>query len=243
MALTASLEEALLSVMDRKDHWAWRHFSDGHADRRQLLTHYQQENEVYVRDFPIFLSRVHARCPVAEVRRDLAENLYEEETGGLSKGLPHPELFLMMMEGLGFKRSQFERVELIPEAAAYRAHIDQVTTRRPWIEGAMVVTIFIEGSREDRRRVTGPPEPAADVEKHLQKDFLVRHYGVDPKFLDLKRAHHMVESGHRGMAWKMVLQNAAGRSGDRMTALLERTLQLWLLYRDGVARGCGIART
>ena len=242
MPLTASLEEALLSVMDRKDHWAWRHFSEGHADRRQLLLHYQQEYEVYVRDFPIFLSRVHARCPAAEVRRDLAENLYEEETGGLSKGLPHPELFLVMMEGLRFKRSQFAGVELIPEAAAYRAHVDLVTTRRPWIEGAMVVTIFIEGSREDRRRVTGPPEPAADVEKHLKGDFLVKHYGVDPKFLDLKRAHHMVESGHRGMAWKMVLEHAGGRSGDRLTALLERTLQLWLLYRDGVARTCGVPK-
>ena len=242
MPLTASLEEALLSVMDRKDHWAWRHFSEGRADRRQLLLHYQQEYEVYVRDFPVFLSRVHARCPVGEVRRDLAENLYEEETGGLSKGLPHPELFLTMMEGLRFKRAQFRGVDLVPEAAAYRAHIDQVTTRRPWIEGAMVVTIFIEGSREDRRRVTGPPEPAADVEAHLRKDFLVKHYGVDPKFLDLKRAHHQVESGHRGMAWKMVLENASGRAADRLAPLLERTLALWLLYRDGVARACGIPR-
>lgn len=242
MPLTASLEEALLSVMDRKDHWAWRHFSEGHADRRQLLLHYQQEYEVYVRDFPVFLSRVHARCPVAAVRRDLAENLYEEETGGLSKGLPHPELFLVMMEGLGFRRSQFERVGLVPEAAAYRAHIDLVTTRRPWIEAALVVTIFIEGSRDDRRRVTGPPEPAADVEKALRSDFLVKHYGVDPKHLDLKRAHHLVESGHRGMAWKMVLENTTSRSGERLAALLERTLQLWLLYRDGVARACGVRR-
>jgi len=65
------------------------------------------------------------------VRRDLAENLYEEETGGLSRGKPHPELFLAMMEGLGFTRPDFENIDLIPEAAAYRAFIDQVTTRRP----------------------------------------------------------------------------------------------------------------
>jgi pyrroloquinoline-quinone synthase len=85
-----SYQEDLLSVMDRKDHWSWPHFNEGHATRAQLLTHYQQEYEVYIRDFPVFLSRVHAACPHPEVRRDLAENLFEEETGKLSLGRPHP---------------------------------------------------------------------------------------------------------------------------------------------------------
>lgn len=235
------LLETLLSVMDRKDHWAWRHFSEGRATRPQLLLHYQQEHAVYVRDFPILLSRVHARCPHPEVRQDLAENLYEEETGGLSKSKPHPELFLEMMQGLGFTRKQFAGIDLVPEAAAYRAFVDQVTTRRPWIEGALVVTIFIEGSREDRREVTGAArEHGSDPEPDLRQHFLVTHYGVDPRFLDLKRAHQKVESGHRRMAWKMVLDHARGPAAGRLMRLLEQTLALWLLYRDGVARAAGI---
>jgi len=238
----SQIQESLLAVMDRKDHWAWPHFASGRATRAQLLLHYQQEFEVYVRDFPILLSRVHARCPDAAVRQDLAENLFEEETGKLSKGVPHPELFLVMMEGLGFPRSRFSGVDLIPEAAAYRAWIDQVTTRRPWIEGAALVTIFIEGSREDRRRVAArEPEDPVDIEADLRGHFLVQHYGADPRFLDLKRAHHMVETGHRKMAWKMVLEHArTPRSGERLRSLLERTLELWLLYRDGVGRACRI---
>jgi pyrroloquinoline-quinone synthase len=237
-----ALLESLLSVMDRKDHWAYSHFSEGRATRPQLLLHYQQEHAVYVRDFPVLLSRVHARCPHPEVRQDLAENLYEEETGGLSQSKPHPELFLEMMQGLGFTRKQFESIDLIPEAAAYRAFIDQVTTRRPWIEGALVVTIFIEGSREDRREVSGPAGAhAQDPEPGLREHFLVRHYGVDPRFLDLKRAHAKVESGHRRMAWKMVLDHARSpRAAERLRKLLDRTLALWLLYRDGVARAAGI---
>jgi pyrroloquinoline-quinone synthase len=234
--------EPLLAVMDRKDHWAWGRISTGMVTRPQLLLHFQQEYAVYVRDFPVMLSRVHARCPHPEVRRDLAENLYEEETGGLSKGLPHPELFMVMMEGLRFPRDRFQAIDLIPEAAAYRAWIDQVTTRRPWIEGAALVTIFIEGSREDRRRVQhAGPEPPADIEREIRENFLVRCYGADPRFLDLKRAHHMVESGHRVMAWKMVAEHArTGAAIDRLTRLMQRTLDLWLLYRDGVARACGL---
>ncbi|MEE9230070.1 MAG: iron-containing redox enzyme family protein, partial [Acidobacteriota bacterium] len=123
----SEIQEILLGVMDRKDHWAWPHINEGRATREQLLLHFQQEFDVYVRDFPILLSRVHARCPHAEVRRDLAENLYEEETGKLSKGVPHPELFLVMMEGLGFPRARFDNIELLPEASAYRAWIDVVT--------------------------------------------------------------------------------------------------------------------
>ena len=236
------LQQRLLAVMDRKDHWAWRPISEGKATREQLLLHYQQEYEVYVRDFPVLLSRVHARCPVAEVRRDLAENLYEEETGGLSGSRPHPELFLEMMEGLGFARARFSGVALLPEAAAYRAFVDQVTTRRPWVEGAAVVTLFIEGSREDRRRIALPEEPT-DIEADLRAHFLVTRYGADPKVLDLKRAHHRVETGHRRMAWRMVLDHArTAKSAARLQGLLETALALWLLYRDGVARAAGIRR-
>lgn len=241
-SLTDALREDLLKVMDRKNHWAWPHINEGHATRPQLLLHFQQEFDVYVRDFPVFLSRVHARCPHPDVRQDLAENLYEEETGKLSKGVPHPELFQIMMEGLGFPRARFTGVDLIPEAAAYRAWIDTVTTRRPWIEGAALVTIFIEGSVEDRRRIeAAEPEDPVDIEAELARNALVRHYGVDPRFLDLKRAHHMVETGHRKMAWKMVLDHATTTAhADRVRRVLGRSLDLWLLYRDGVARACRI---
>ena len=46
----------------------------------------------------------------------LAENIYEEETGGLSLGTSHPELFLTMMEGLRFRRNSFDHVHLLPGA-------------------------------------------------------------------------------------------------------------------------------
>ena len=240
--MTDALREDLLQVMDRKNHWAWPHFDEGTATRPQLLLHFQQEFEVYVRDFPVLLSRVHSRCPHPEVRQDLAENIYEEETGKLSRGVPHPELFLVMMEGLGFPRARFSGIELLPEAAAYRAWIDNVTTRRPWIEGAAAVTIFIEGSVLDRRRVEAvEPEDPVDIEEELRRNALVRCYKVDPRFLDLKRAHHMVETGHRKMAWKMVLDHARTPAvADRVRRVMARTLDLWLLYRDGVARACRI---
>jgi pyrroloquinoline quinone (PQQ) biosynthesis protein C len=239
----SDLQEELLEVMDRKDHWAWPHFNEGRATRSQLLLHYQQEYELYIRDFPIFLSRVHASCPHADVRRDLAENLFEEETGKLSLGHPHPDLFLRMMEGLGFGRARFAAVDLLPESAGFRAWIDQVTMRRSWIEGAALATLFIEGSVRERHYLSEEATAGGNLEDDLLQSPLVVHYGVDPSFLDLKRAHRMVEAGHRRMAWRMILSHAEEpRSQERVRRTLQRTLELWHLYRDGVARACGIER-
>ena len=81
--------------MERKTHWAWPAFTRGLVARDKLHIHLEHEWAVYVRDFPIMVGRAYVQCPIAEVRRELAENLYEEETGGLAAGKPHPELFMM----------------------------------------------------------------------------------------------------------------------------------------------------
>ena len=102
-----SFRDALLDVMERKVHPAWPAFTSGRVARDRLHVHLEHEWEVYVRDFPVLLGRAYVQCPVAEARRALAENLYEEETGGLSAGRPHPELFLEYPRGLGMDLARF----------------------------------------------------------------------------------------------------------------------------------------
>ncbi|MEW6324282.1 MAG: iron-containing redox enzyme family protein, partial [Nitrospirota bacterium] len=153
MSSPRAFQEALLAIMDRKHHWAWPVFSSNRISREQLKTHFQQEFAVYVRDFPVFLARLSAQNPPASIRRELAANLYEEETGGLSVGRSHPALFLEMMAGLGYASSDFDAVRLLPAGRAYRAWLDRVTTKRPWVEGLAVMTIFVEGSVNDRKEL------------------------------------------------------------------------------------------
>ena len=79
-------QEELLRIMDRKHHWAWPAFAEGTVTIDQLARHFQQEYSVYVRDFPVFLAHIYGQNPPAPVRCMLAENIYEEDTGGLSLG-------------------------------------------------------------------------------------------------------------------------------------------------------------
>jgi pyrroloquinoline-quinone synthase len=151
--------EQILAIMDRKHHWAWPAFSSNALTKAQLKSHFQQEYAVYVRDFPVFLARIHGQNPPAEARRMLAENIYEEDTGGLSLGRSHPDLFLMMMEGMGYQRKAFERIDLLPASRVYRKWLDRVSVSRDWVIGAAALTIFVEGSVNDRQEISSPSKP------------------------------------------------------------------------------------
>jgi pyrroloquinoline-quinone synthase len=238
--------ERLLAAMDRKHHWAWPHFTGNSLAKEQLKIHFQQEYAVYVRDFPVFLARIHGHNPPPEVRGMLAENIYEEDTGRLSLGRSHPDLFLTMMEGLGYSRPDFERIRLLPASRMYRAWLERATGNKNWIIGAAAMTIFVEGSVKDRKEIMNPSKPKteAEIEDVVKQHPLVQHHGVSPECMDLIRAHQMVEAGHRHDAYEIVLTHASRKADQQaVLACVERSLRLWLRYRDAVAKACGLKRT
>ena len=240
-----ALRERLLHVMDRKNHRAWPAFARGEIPLNRLVVHFAQEWEVYVRDFPVLLARVLGHGPPDDVRRALAANLYEEQTGGISGSDAHPTLFLRMMEACGYPLSRFEHVALLPESAAYRAFLDESTLRAPWIVGCAVLTIFVEGSVNDRQEITGPPhapESDAEIERAVEQHPLVRVHGVPSIAMELTRVHRRVESGHRHDAWHSVLSHAKWSEHDAIVNAVERALDLWLRYRDSVASACGVTQ-
>ncbi|MBM4125549.1 MAG: iron-containing redox enzyme family protein [Nitrospira sp.] len=240
---TDRFRKRLLSLMDDKHHWAWPHFTGSRVTKDQLQIHFRQEYAVYVRDFPVLLARIHGANPPQDVRRVLAENIYEEDTGKLSLGRPHPELFLAMMKGLGYDEKEFHEVTLLPAGKAYRRWLDRITWEQDWLVGAAVLTIFVEGSLNDRREILHPsaPKTPAEIEAHILKHPLVRHQGLPPTCMDLVRAHQLVEAGHRHDAYNLVCAHAV-TAAQQMAVLggLTQALKLWRAYRDNVATACGL---
>jgi pyrroloquinoline-quinone synthase len=243
--LNHPLAERLLHTMDQKDHWAYPSLTRPGLSRSQLLVHFRHEYAVYVRDFPTLLSRVLGQTPpLSSLRLALAENIYEEQTGGLSHTGPHPELFLFMMEGLGFERKLFDEgaFTLHPAALRYGDLLREVSATPPWQAACAAMTIFVEGSRNERAELAGTfVRPRGDdaVLRHP----LVVHFGCRPEAMKLARAHATVEGGHRKDAWQMVLANVP-KDDTALTHAVshtcDRLLMAWHRYRDGVAELMGL---
>ena len=232
--------------MDQKTHWAYPSLTRPGLSRPQLLEHFRHEYLVYVRDFPVLIARVLGHVPmIEEVRRSLAENIYEEQTGGISGSAPHPELFLRMMEGLGFSRSDFVDDDswLHPSARAYRNFLREVSAAEPWQASVALLTIFVEGSVNERAELAGTFHRVQGEDAVLRHP-LVEHYGCPPSAMQLTRAHAAVEGGHRADAWRMVMDNVDddGPISREVVATCARALAAWHLYRDGVAERMQLSR-
>ena len=234
-----NFREELLAVMEKKVHWAWPMFTSGLIKKDRLHFHFEQEYETYVRDFPILVGRAYVRCPIPEIRRSLAENLYEEETGGLVAGSPHPLLFLDYPRGLGMDLKRFEHVELLPAAKQYRSFLDDATQHFGWDIAAAVVTIFVEGSSDERSALQlKEQKPPAPLEEHP----LVKYYGLPISRLSLTKAHRQVEGCHRAAAWEAILKHVLPMRRGAVVRTMNEALGLWIAYRDAVAEMCGLTR-
>ena len=91
-----------------------------------------------------------------------------------------------------------------------------------------------------------PPKPKTgkEVEAYVSTHPLVRHQNVSRKYMDLIRAHQMVEAGHRHDAYQMVVNYATTRrQQESVLAAMRKTMQLWIRYRDGIAHACKLQPT
>jgi pyrroloquinoline quinone (PQQ) biosynthesis protein C len=235
--------ERLVDIVSRKQHWSTPYFNGSTATKAQLNIHFRQEYAVYIRDFSVLLGRLLGKNPGWEMRRQLATTIYEEETGGLSLGQPHQELFLDMMLGLGYSRAEFRDVELLSQSFAFREWLDAICQEQEWIVGAAILTLLVEGSANDRQEVfnQNQQKSKAEIEDIILKHPLVVYHGLDPKHMDLVRVREMIEPSNRSLVYDSIVKEAiANNQHTLVLEHLEEGLQLWLNYRDGIARACGL---
>lgn len=235
--------ERLIDVVSRKQHWSTPYFNGSTATKTQLNIHFRQEYAVYLRDFSILLARVLGKNPPWEIRRQLATTIYEEETGGLSLHRPHQELFLEMMLGLGFPRAEFRDVEFLAPSFTFREWLDTICQEEDWIVGTAILLLLVEGSANDREEILrqSHPKSKAEIEDIVMKHPLVVYHGLDPKYMNLVRAREMVEPCNRRLVYDLIAKEAiASDQHGLVVEHMEKGLNLWLQYRDGIARACGL---
>src|ERR1043166_4664854 len=117
-------------------HPLWLGIAAG-AVRRPALRPFAVHFFLQVREFPRAVSALHASCPDAQERVELAESLYEEETGRISGcNVSHPELFIRFGEGVGVPRKAMVDGVPLADTAALIGWFEDSTRTRSFIEGA-----------------------------------------------------------------------------------------------------------
>ena len=189
-------------------HPLWLRIAEGRLPR-SALGPFAVQFFLQVREFPRAVSALHSSCPDIGERIELAESLYEEETGRISGcNVSHPELFIRFGEGVGVSRDAMVSGVPLPTTAALIDWFERSTKSHPFIEGAAATNLVAEG----RCRVRSVPSRA-----------LEQHYGstrVQVAFWDV---HEQADREHSVI-------------GDHIVVRLATTPQLQADVRRAVAR-------
>jgi pyrroloquinoline-quinone synthase len=78
---------------------------------REALADYARQYYHHVAAFPTYLSGAHAKCEDQDTRKQLLDNLIDEEAGSPN----HPELWLQFADGLGISETDVRNTTKEPE--------------------------------------------------------------------------------------------------------------------------------
>lgn len=205
-----------LKLMSEEPNWALL--------RLMTLQGYQ-----LTKHFLTYVEHLHFYCPHPKHKRLLLHNLYEEETGRLSRTRNHVELMENFIRAIGI--SDEERALAVPLPST-RALIDyrmeRVRDPRRYHEGAAAVMIASEGQNLETR---------AGESRH---SILGRYYGLKESDTLFFSVHQKEDVGHvrEGIALVADICDTEQLQEEALRAV-DETCRLFRGMYDGVARHYG----
>ena len=220
----AFIQELTARIAERRTfggHPLWHAIADGKLSRDQLKL-FAVQFFLQVREFPRAVSAMHANCPFPEERRELAESVYEEETGRISGcNQPHPELFIRFGEAVGLRREEMTCGVPLPATRALIDWFELSTKQRSFIEAAAAINLAAEG------QVPGAFGPMA---RRLQQ-----HYGLSREAVEFWDVHEMADAEHSAVGDHIVVRHASDAATQaRVRDALQHSLDAWWQFFDGI---------
>jgi len=202
-------------------HPLWLALADGKLDGEQLKL-FAIQFFLQVREFPRAVSAMHANCPFPEERMELAENVYEEETGRISGcNQPHPELFIRFGEAVGLTRTELVEGRPLPATRALIDWFELSTKQRSFIEAAAAINLAAEG------QVPGAFGPMARRLQH--------NYGLSREAVEFWDIHEMADADHSDVGDHIVVRHATDAAmQSRVRDALQHSLDAWWQFFDGI---------
>jgi pyrroloquinoline-quinone synthase len=169
-------------------HPLYRKWTAGEVSKDTLRS-YAAQYFAWVAQFPTFVSGVHSGCTDSATRRELLENLIEEEHGGEN----HPELWLRFCEALGVSRDDAESVTPNDETRHLVETFRRLTRGGTTPEGLAALYAY---------------ESQVPGVARAKIDGLKRFYGIDdPRSLSFFTVHQKLDEYHSATTAKLLEQH------------------------------------
>ncbi len=185
---------------------------------REALTDYAKQYYHHVAAFPTYLSAVHSKCDDQPTRKQILQNLIDEEAGSPN----HPELWKQFADALDTNVEAEQEPETKNLISAFRS-----TCARSTEEGLAALYAY---------------ESQIPEICESKIDGLKKHYGfTDPKGYEYFSVHIEADREHRAAERAMLARKIDNHNIDNVRASVARVLDaLWEML-SGVCRRHAIA--
>lgn len=186
---------------------------------REALADYAAQYYHHVAAFPTYLSAVHSNCDDQATRRQLLQNLTDEEAGSPN----HPELWLQFANGIGLDASAARGAQQQPETQNLIDTFRSVCRDRSTAEGLAALYAY----------ESQIPEICESKIEGLKK-----HYGVtDPEQYRYFTVHIEADREHAAAERNMLASYVDAGNFGNVRASVQRTLDaLWEMLSGVCAR-------
>jgi pyrroloquinoline-quinone synthase len=190
---------------------------------REALADYARQYYHHVAAFPTYLSAIHAKCDDQSTRKELLNNLIDEEAGSLN----HPELWLNFAEGLGVPARDAQTAEKWPETESL------IDTFR---------SVCRDGSTAEALGALYAYESQIPAICESKIEGLKKHYRfADPKHYEYFSVHIEADREHSAAEQELLGRYVGNQNSESVKASVNRVLDaLWEML-SGVCRRHAIA--
>jgi pyrroloquinoline-quinone synthase len=190
---------------------------------KEALTDYAQQYYHHVAAFPTYLSAVHAHCDHQATRKQLLNNLIDEEAGSPN----HPELWKKFADGLGVEDADRAQTEKQPETKNLINTFRSVCGQRSTAEGLAALYAY---------------ESQIPSICESKIDGLKKHYGVTkPEHYEYFTVHIGADREHSAAEREMLSRHLDAHNFESVKVSVNRVLDaLWDML-SGVCRRHAIA--
>ena len=185
---------------------------------KEALTDYAKQYYHHVAAFPTYLSAVHAKCDDQSTRKQILQNLIDEEAGSPS----HPELWKQFANALGVNPAALEKTEKQPETKNLIGTFRSVCNEKTTADGLAALYAY---------------ESQIPAICESKVDGLRKFYGFnEPKGYEYFSVHIEADKEHSATEREMLSDYVDNHNADSVRTSVNRVLDaLWEML-SGVCR-------